>query len=355
MANLEKLVEMSNRHGKNPDLVLAGGGNTSYKENGVLYVKCSGTSLGTIAADGFVAMDISKLEALMKKEYPAEDAAREAAFLADVMDARCDEDLSKRPSVEALLHGLFPQPYVLHIHPALVNGLTCGRGAEGLARKILGEEMIWIPICRPGYTLGKLCREAMDTYREDLGKDVQVVLLQNHGIFIAGETTEEIDAILADVIGRLEAHVRTAGKEEITAKLSALTGLKAEYLPIREAEYFVSSHERAQALLKPFTPDHIVYCGAFPLFAKSVEDLEPALEAFKKEHEGLPKIVLVQGEGAFAICAGEKEIQNAKLLLADAMKVAYYAEKFGGVLPMTEELTYFITHWEAESYRKKQV
>ena len=44
-----------------------------------------------------------------------------------------------------------------------------------------------------------------------------------------------------------------------------------------------------------------------------------------------------------------------KLLLADAMKVAYYAEKFGGVLPMTEELTYFITHWEAESYRKKQV
>lgn len=354
MANLEKLVEMSNKHGKNPELVLAGGGNTSYKENGVLYVKRSGTSMGTITSEDFVAMDISKLEALMEKEYPAEDAAREAAFLADVMDARCDEDLSKRPSVEVLLHGLFPQPYVLHIHPALVNGLTCGQGGETLARKILGEQIIWIPICRPGYTLGKLCREAMDAYLEKQGKDAQVVLLQNHGIFIAGQTPEEINAILANVIGKLETYVETEGKAEIIKKLSELTGLKAKYLPIREADYFVSSKERVQDLLKPFTPDHIVYCGAFPLFVERMEELESALEAFKKAHDGLPKIVLIQNEGAFSVCANENETYNAELLLADAMKVAYYAKKFGGVLPMTDELTYFITHWEAESYRKKQ-
>ena len=79
--DLTKLVEMSNKHGKNPDLVLAGGGNTSCKKDGVLYVKCSGTSLGTITAEGFVAMDIAKLTALMEKDYPSEDAAREAAFL----------------------------------------------------------------------------------------------------------------------------------------------------------------------------------------------------------------------------------------------------------------------------------
>ena len=62
----------------------------------------------------------------------------------------------------------------------------------------------------------------------------------------------------------------------------------------------------------------------------------------------------MQNVGAFALCQSEKEIRNAELLLTDAMKVAYYAEKFGGILPMTDELTYFITHWEAESYRKKQ-
>ncbi len=354
MADLANLVEMSNKHGRNPELVLAGGGNTSYKKDGVLYVKCSGTSLGTITADGFTAMDIAKLTALMEKDYPAEDAAREAAFLTDVMEARCDEDLSKRPSVEALLHSLFPQAYVLHIHPALVNGLTCSRGGEKLAEEILGSQMIWIPICRPGYTLGKLCNEAMKVYRQEKGQEVQVVLLQNHGIFIAAETVEEIDKILDDVMGKLEAYVRTEGKEELVKKLHALTGRVAEYLPIREAVHFVSSRESAEALLKPFTPDHIVYCGAFPLFVSGDEDLETALNQFKEKQGDYPKIVLLEKVGAFALCQNEKEIKNAELLLADAMKVAYYAERFGGVLPMTDELTYFITHWEAESYRKKQ-
>lgn len=354
MADLSKLVEMSNKHGRNPELVLAGGGNTSYKENGVLYVKCSGTSLGTITADGFVAMEIAKLAELMRKEYPAEDAAREAEFLKDVMEARCDEDLSKRPSVEALLHSLFPQSYVLHIHPALVNGLTCSKGGGTLAREILGEQIIWIPICRPGYTLGKLCREAMDTYKEIHGEEVQVVLLQNHGIFIAADTTEEIDRILEDVLGKLEAYVQAEGHEELEHSLSALTGRKAEFLIIREAAYFVSSKERAQVLLKPFTPDHIVYCGAFPLFVGAGENLEAALNQYKEAQGDYPKIVLIQDVGAFALGQSEKEIKNARLLLADAMKVAYYAERFGGALPMTDELTWFITHWEAESYRKKQ-
>lgn len=214
--------------------------------------------------------------------------------------------------------------------------------------------MIWIPICRPGYTLGKLCNEAMKVYKEEQGREVQVVLLQNHGIFIAAETTEEIDRILEDVIDKLEAYVRTEGREELTAKLHSITGRTAEFLPIREAVHFVSSREKAQALLKPFTPDHIVYCGAFPLFVGEDEDLETALNAFKEKEGDYPKIVLLQNVGAFALCQSEKEIGNAELLLTDAMKVAYYAEKFGGILPMTDELTYFITHWEAESYRKKQ-
>ena len=35
--------------------------------------------------------------------------------------------LETAPSVETLLHAIFPQKYVLHLHPALVNGLTCSR------------------------------------------------------------------------------------------------------------------------------------------------------------------------------------------------------------------------------------
>ena len=37
--SLQKLAEMSNRYGSNPEYVLAGGGNTSYKDENYLYVK----------------------------------------------------------------------------------------------------------------------------------------------------------------------------------------------------------------------------------------------------------------------------------------------------------------------------
>ena len=36
---MEHLVAFSRKYGRDPELVVAGGGNTSMKENGVLYVK----------------------------------------------------------------------------------------------------------------------------------------------------------------------------------------------------------------------------------------------------------------------------------------------------------------------------
>ena len=48
--NLSTLVKMSNTYGSNPAYVLAGGGNTSVKDETTLYVKGSGTQLATIKA-----------------------------------------------------------------------------------------------------------------------------------------------------------------------------------------------------------------------------------------------------------------------------------------------------------------
>ena len=41
-------------------------------------------------------------------------------------------------------------------------------------------------------------------------------------------------------------------------------------------------------------------------------------------------------------------------MVKDAIKLAVYAESFGGALQMTDDITYFITHWEAEAYRSKK-
>ena len=75
--------------------MLAGGGNTSVKNDTALYVKGSGTQLATIKAEGFVKMDRARLNEIMKTEYPKNDVEREAAYLADVMAAVTDDDKIK--------------------------------------------------------------------------------------------------------------------------------------------------------------------------------------------------------------------------------------------------------------------
>ena len=274
---MEKLIEFSKKYGSDPELVLAGGGNTSMKENGVLYVKGSGCALSAIERDNFVALDIAALTEVTTKQYPDSDKEREAAFLADVFAARLPGNENKRPSVEALLHALFPQRYVLHLHPAIVNGLTCAVDGESECAR-LSPAAVWVPSCRPGYTLGKLLSDKM-------GAETKIVLLQNHGVFFAAETPEELDALLEDMLGKLRGCIGEIGE-----------------LPKPD-------------LAKPFTPDHIVYCGVGP---------------------ALP------------------DNDNARLLYSDACKVAAYTEFFGGPLPMTQELIDFILNWEAESYRKSK-
>ena len=260
--DLSTLVKMSNTYGSNPAYVLAGGGNTSVKNDTTLYVKGSGTQLATIKAEGFVKMDRARLNEIMKTEYPKNAVEREAAYLADVMAAVTDDDKTKRPSVEALLHNLFAYTYVLHVHPTLVNGLTCGKGAQALCEELLGEAVLWIDICKPGYTLARLCFEKMNAYKEKYGKDVQVLLLQNHGIFVAANTVEEIGVLFDGVISKLEKQVRrtadvsnaiTPEKEQTAQKLSQLLGHAVEVVPVAEADNFAKDKTAAAPLLKPFT------------------------------------------------------------------------------------------------------
>ena len=262
------------------------------------------------------------------------------------MAAVTDEDKTKRPSVEALLHNLFAYTYVLHVHPTLINGLTCGKGAKALCEELLGKDVLWIDICK-----------------EETGKDVQILLLQNHGIFVAADTVEEIGVLFDGVIGKLEKQVKrtadvsdavTPEKEQAAQKLSSLLGHAVEVVPAAEADNFVKDKTAAAPLLKPFTPDHIVYCGPYPLFVENIDEAKNAMDAFMTEHDKEPRLILVQGVGAFIMEDDKGKAAKAQLLVKDAIKLAVYAESFGGPLQMTDEITYFITHWEAEAYRSKK-
>ena len=74
--DLSTLVKMSNTYGSNPAYVLAGGGNTSVKDDTTLYVKGSGTQLATIKAEEFVEMSRARLNEIMKTDYPEDDKSR---------------------------------------------------------------------------------------------------------------------------------------------------------------------------------------------------------------------------------------------------------------------------------------
>ena len=234
--DLQTLIDFSRRYGADTSLVIAGGGNTSMKENGVLTVKASGTALGTIDENGFVALDLGKLLAIFDKTYPDSDREREAAFLADVQAAKLPGQEGKRPSVEALLHALFPQRYVLHLHPTFVNGLTCARDGEAWAARLL-PEALWVPECRPGYTLAKLLSDKLQP-----GTDT--VLLQNHGVFFAADTAEELDSLLTHMLDIIKNRVHSP-------------------------------------LEQPFTPDQIVYCGVGPTLPDNVNALAVYADAMK--------------------------------------------------------------------------
>lgn len=354
---LNKLVSFSNHYGKNPELVLAGGGNTSAKNNGVMYVKGSGTSLATITAEQFVKIDLEKLNKIFEKTYPETDDEREALVLADLMASRAEGEESKRPSVETTLHALFEQTFVLHLHPALVNGLTCSNGGEKLAAELFGDSFIWIDACRPGYILAKLCSDKMKEYKQRKGVCADIIILQNHGIFIADDTVEGLDLKLSSVMEKLENHL---DKKPDTSSVEAVSvpelsfASAVEHIANADCALFSADSQSAKILMKPFTPDHIVYCKAYPLFVGKGESAKEKYDEYIKAYIVSPRIVIIEGKGIFAIGADAKQAATAKLLFEDAVKIAVYTESFGGALHMSEELTDFIVNWEVESYRSSQ-
>jgi rhamnose utilization protein RhaD (predicted bifunctional aldolase and dehydrogenase) len=73
----EILIAASKRYGSDKDYVIAGGGNTSWKTEKYMYVKGSGTELSTIGSEGFVKVNLEKLDAIWSRNYSEDPDTRE--------------------------------------------------------------------------------------------------------------------------------------------------------------------------------------------------------------------------------------------------------------------------------------
>ena len=368
--SIEALVEVSRYYGVNPDYVIAGGGNTSFKDNDTLYVKGSGQVLAEVVPDSFVRMDRKALAMIWEKAYPEDEAEREKAVLSDLMAARKSGEEEKRPSVETMLHDLLPFNFVVHLHPALVNGLTCSQQGEKAMAEIFGGEAVWIPPTNPGYVLSKKVKTALGNYQGSNGCSPRIIFLQNHGVFAGSDSVESIKKIYSDIMQRLEKRIKKypefsvegemSGERmnmlnEIKPVLEEISGGNAVFLCNREIAALVRDKTSFYPVSSALTPDHIVYAGSDPLFT-AAGTTAILREDWKQHIDNTgrpPKIAAVRGLGVFGLGATEKAAALALELFRDTVKIAVFSESFGGVKFMSRDKIDFINNWEAERFRSK--
>lgn len=385
MKQIEDLIAISRKFGQDSRFVIAGGGNTSYKDENRLWVKASGHALATITEDGFAVLDRALLNEMGEKAYNEDTAIREEQVKNDLSVACITKD--RRPSVETSLHNCMGFAFVVHLHPTLVNGLMCSVNAEAACKEIF-PDALYIEYTDPGYTLFKKVYDRIKAYKAEKGKEPQVIFLQNHGIFVGGDTTAEIEEIYSEVLGKLEAKVAalpegdTAVSETVTDVVPAIrqmlsrSGRGFKTLKVTKnalVDFFIDGCSVTSTgsvtdcpgksgfdkIAKPFTPDIIVYCKSSYIFieAESDEEIlkqaEEEIEAFVSGKGYTPKVLLIKGIGLIAVGDSSRNAQIITDVFTDAMKVAFYAQSFGGEHPMERAWIDFIDNWEVENYRRK--
>lgn len=369
---IQDLIEISRSYGSKKEYVIAGGGNTSFKTTDKLWVKASGFALATIGEEGFAVMDRKKLAVISEKKYSSDPFERERQIKDDLAEATITKD--KRPSVETSFHDAINYKFVVHLHPTAVNGIMCSNNAEILVKPVFGDEAIYIPYIDPGYILFKAVEAKIIAFRAEKGYDPKVILLQNHGIFVSGDTTEEITATYDAVISNINKKVTTpldntihpvaAHVTEIVPAIRAMVstqGLKIiKVTNSALVEKFNKSAEDFEKVNYPFTPDLIVYCKSKYIYVDEVSTPEATIEAFRKKYEKFvaensyaPKVVFLKGIGMLSIGDNAAQSNIIKEVFEDAMKISWLSESFGGQHFMTAEQINFIDTWEVENYRRK--
>jgi len=369
---IQELIEISQFYGKQKDFVIAGGGNTSYKDENHIYIKASGHSLATIGEDGFAQLDRKGLQLIAVKTYSEDVMERENQIKNDLLNSRVHPEKGQRPSVETSLHDLIAFRFVVHTHSTKVNGLMCGKDAEKRTAELFGDEVVFVPYVDPGYILYKEVETRINAYRSRVGAEPQIILLQNHGIFVAANSTAEIHELYTKVIAKLDASIGEIAPlvklpvDPVAAKIvpairMMLSGKELKTLKVINNSYyerFLSSETEYQKIALPFIPDGIVYCNSSFIYAEHsgdvddlLNDLSAKITTYTATQPKTPKIICIKGIGCILANDNAQAVATLEDVMMDTCLVSLYSEKFGGQSPMTAEQVNFIDTWEVEQYR----
>jgi rhamnose utilization protein RhaD (predicted bifunctional aldolase and dehydrogenase)/NAD(P)-dependent dehydrogenase (short-subunit alcohol dehydrogenase family) len=385
--------------GREPKLVLHGGGNTSVKARtrdlagadvDVLYVKGSGWDMAAIEPAGFPAVRLDALLTLRahKAMSDAEMARALRAFLIDPS--------SPSPSVETLLHAFIPATFIDHSHSTAVLSLIDQPNSAALCAEVYGQRLGFVPYVMPGFGLAKKCAEVFEQDRK-----VEGLMLDRHGIFTFGESAREAYERMIELVTLAEQRLQKNRKPLAAAKLPAKIaplhavapivrgvstlrdafGDGAHQRPIMEFRTsgaildFVNGKDVAcYARAGVLTPDHVLRVKPWPLIlpapqADKLADFKDAAHKAAKQfmddyrayftrnkarangaamHDPAPRLVLVPGLGLFGLGASVKEARIAADIAEAAVEGITGAEAIGRYTPIGEEDTFDIDYWPLE-------
>ncbi len=285
--------------GRDPDLVMHGGGNTSLKSTAidvfgeeveVLHIKGSGWDLETIEARGLPAVRMAPLMRLRSLSALSDEA------MVNVQRLNLLDPSAPNPSVETLLHAWIPHKVVDHTHATAFLVLANLPEVAAVTRELFGDRLTLVPYVMPGFALAKAAADAYDR-----NPSAEGLLLVNHGHFAWGPDakssydrivahTNIVEAWLAD---RRPAPVVPAAAlppSTLAPVLSALRGALASVLPdgahlpildLRAGEperAFVARPDLEDLAARGVaTPDHVIRTKAEPLVLRLADQTPDAM------------------------------------------------------------------------------
>jgi len=317
------------------------GGNTSFKRDGVMWVKASGTWLAQAGErDIMVPVRIAPLvEALRSGNQSAEKATD---FIVEELNTS-----GLRPSIETSFHAVLPQTVIAHYHCVEAIALSVLEDRE----RVIGERMaalpdlayVTIPYRRPGTPLAhEIDRVAAN--RPD------VLILFNHGIIVTGDTVEEVWERVARVTAALRAKERPSAQIDM-AHLEKLAGGSDFHAALDAGSHNTALRPASVAIATAGSlyPDHIIFLGTeIGLLA---DGETAAAFAAQRRLRGLavPKMLLAPGHGVLL----SNELTDGGRVMARCLaEVVSRIPEGAPVVYLDSQQEHELTHWEAEQYRQ---
>ena len=368
--------------GREPSLVLHGGGNTSVKVTEpdvfgeptyLLYVKGSGWDLATIDAAGFAPVRMDHLLRLARlSQLSDSQMAQELRIAAMRADAPA-------PSVEAILHAILPYKFVDHCHADALIAVMNSPDGEDRIRSLYGDSVVIVPYVMPGFALAKLCAEL---FPSRMRADTSGIVLLNHGLFTFGddarssyERTIELVTMAEDFLSKLLGVAKidilpvsrsfVGGRTtiaELRREVSRVAGKPMILVTHRDdtALHFAQRPDLPGIALRgPATPDHVIRTKRIPMIGRDVDSFALEYRLYFARNaarvsgpltmlDPAPRVILDPELGMVAVGADALEAGVTGDIYRRTIDMILAAVSLGGWRSISEEDVFDVEYWELE-------